>query len=117
MRRRSSSQQSTALYNERFSVSDQYVARPSSRRKSALYEALSNKLIAGAGIDVFEEESLDHDSPLLKLDNIGMTPHIASASIETRTAMAMMTVKNLVAVLDGKVPPNAVNPEVKNVRK
>jgi glyoxylate reductase len=85
--------------------------------EKALYEALKNRTIAGAGIDVFENEPLDRNSPLIELDNIVMTPHIASASIETRTAMAVMAATNIVSVLLGKEPPNPVNPEVKAVRK
>jgi len=82
--------------------------------ENALYNALKTKTIAGAGIDVFEKEPIDPMNPLIELSNIVMTPHIASASIDTRTAMAMMAATNLVAVLEGKDPPNAVNPEIKN---
>jgi len=86
--------------------------------ESALYEALRDKVIAGAALDVFEKEPLDPASPLIKLDNIVLTPHIASASIETRTAMAEMAATNIVSVLTGKEPPNPVNLEVKkNLRK
>jgi glyoxylate reductase len=81
--------------------------------ENALYEALRDKVIAGAGIDVFEKEPIDPLSPLIKLDNVVLTPHIASASIETRTAMAVMAATNIVSVLTGKEPPNPVNPEVK----
>jgi glyoxylate reductase len=85
--------------------------------ENALYDALYNKKIAGAGLDVFEKEPIDPNSPLLSLDNIVMTPHIASASIDTRTAMTVMAAKNLVAVLTGSEPPNPVNPEVKKKLK
>lgn len=86
--------------------------------ENALYEALRDNVIAGAGLDVFEKEPLDPESPLIKLDNIVLTPHIASASIETRTAMAVMAATNIVSVLTGKEPPNPVNPEVvKNLKK
>ena len=86
--------------------------------ESALYEALRDKVIAGAALDVFEKEPLDPASPLINLDNIVLTPHIASASIETRTAMAEMAATNIVSVLTGKEPPNPVNLEVKkNLRK
>ena len=81
--------------------------------EAALYEALKAKKIAGAGLDVFENEPIDPTNPLIELDNIVLTPHIASASIETRTAMAVMAAKNLVAVLGGEEPLNQVNPEVK----
>jgi phosphoglycerate dehydrogenase-like enzyme len=80
--------------------------------ENALYEALRDGVIAGAGIDVFEKEPLDLNSPLISLDNIVLTPHIASASFETRTAMAVVAATNVVAALKGETPPNAVNPEV-----
>ncbi|MCW3979217.1 MAG: glyoxylate reductase [Candidatus Bathyarchaeota archaeon] len=82
----------------------------------ALYGALRDGVIAGAGLDVFEEEPVDHGSPLLRLDNVVITPHIASASVETRTRMAVTAAANLVSVLQGREPPNLVNPEVKKVR-
>jgi len=84
--------------------------------EQALYKALKERVIAGAGLDVFEQEPIDPNSPLLTLDNIVVTPHIASASIETRTKMAVTAAKNLVSVLEGKEPPNLVNPEVKKRR-
>ena len=82
----------------------------------ALYEALRDRVIAGAGLDVFEAEPVDPDSLLLSLDNIVLTPHLASGSIETRTKMAVTAATNLVSVLQGKEPPNLVNPEVRKVR-
>jgi glyoxylate reductase len=82
--------------------------------EKALYDALKAKRIAGAGLDVFEKEPIEAANPLIELDNIVMTPHIASASIDTRMAMAMMAATNLVSVLEGKEPPNPVNPEIKN---
>ena len=82
----------------------------------ALYDALRDNVIAGAGLDVFEEEPIDHENPLLQLDNVVTTPHIASASVETRTRMAVTAATNLVTVLQGREPPNLVNPEVKKVR-
>lgn len=84
--------------------------------EDALYRALRDGVIAGAGLDVFEEEPIDPGSPLLELDNIVLTPHIASASRETRTKMAVTAAKNLVAVLQGTEPSNLVNPEVREVR-
>ncbi len=84
--------------------------------EEALYEALKQRRIAGAALDVFEHEPIDPKSPLLVLDNIVVTPHIASASVETRTRMAVVAATNLVNVLKGMVPPNLVNPEVRKVR-
>jgi len=82
----------------------------------ALYEALKEGGIAGAGLDVFEQEPTPVDNPLLKLDNVVVAPHISSASYETRSKMAEMVAENLVAFFDGKKPPNLVNPEVMKVR-
>ena len=84
--------------------------------EGALYHALKDRVIAGVGIDVFEKEPLDKDNPLLKIDNIVITPHIASASIDTRTNMAILAATNLIYVLEGRVPPNLVNPDVIKVR-
>jgi glyoxylate reductase len=83
--------------------------------EKALADALKDGVIAGAGLDVFETEPVSHDSPLLELDNIVLTPHLASGSIETRTKMATTAATNLVSVLQGRVPPNLVNLEVKDI--
>lgn len=80
--------------------------------QEALHQALINKDIAGAALDVFKEEPINPDSPLLKLDNIILTPHIGSASVETRKEMSDTAVKNVIAAIKGKKPPNLVNPEV-----
>jgi glyoxylate reductase len=80
--------------------------------EKALYQALKLKKIAGAGLDVFEKEPIDPTNPLVNIDNIVMTPHIASASVDTRMAMAMMAATNIVAVLEGRDPPNVVNPKI-----
>ena len=84
--------------------------------EEALYEALRDGAIAGAGLDVFEVEPINPGSPLLDLDNIVLTPHLASGSVETRTKMATTAALNLVSVLQGKEPPNLVNPEVLKIR-
>ena len=78
----------------------------------ALYEALKNGEIAYAALDVTEPEPLPADHKLLTLPNIIVCPHIASASVATRTKMATMAAENLIARLQGKRPPNPVNPEV-----
>ena len=78
----------------------------------ALYEALRNKKIAYAALDVTEPEPMPADHPLLKLDNVIVVPHIASASVATRTKMGLMAADNLIAGLKGEMPPNPVNPEV-----
>lgn len=78
----------------------------------ALYNALHTHQIAYAALDVTEPEPIPLNDPLLTLDNILIVPHIASASIATRTKMATMAVDNLLAGLKGERPPHIVNPEV-----
>jgi glyoxylate reductase len=84
--------------------------------EKALYEALKEGRIAGAALDVFEQEPTPLDNPLLKLDNVVVAPHISSASYETRSRMAEMVAENLVAFFEGKKPPNLINPDVQKVR-
>jgi glyoxylate reductase len=91
-------------------------ARGSIIDEKALYKALKEGWIAGAALDVFEQEPTPVDNPLLKLENVVVAPHIGSASFETRSRMAEMVAENLVAFFQGKVPPNLVNPEVLKVR-
>jgi lactate dehydrogenase-like 2-hydroxyacid dehydrogenase len=69
--------------------------------EAALVRALTEGWIAGAGLDVFEEEPKVHPG-LLPLTNVVLAPHIASASLDTRLAMATLAVRNCLAVLDGK---------------
>lgn len=78
----------------------------------ALYRALSNSQISAAAIDVTEPEPIPTDSPLLHLDNLIITPHIGSASRQTREKMATMAIANLIAGLRGDRLPYCVNPEV-----
>jgi len=78
----------------------------------ALYNALRNHQIAYAALDVTEPEPIPLSDPLLTLNNILIVPHIASASVATRTKMALMAVDNLLAALKGERPPHIVNPEV-----
>ena len=84
--------------------------------EKALYKALKEGWIAGAGLDVFEQEPIPVDSPLLKMDNVVVAPHISSASLETRSRMAEMVAENLVAFFEGKKPPNLINPDVMKTR-
>jgi glyoxylate reductase len=79
--------------------------------EAALAEALERHIIAGAGLDVFEQEPNVHPL-LLKLENVVLAPHIASASIDTRRKMSLMAAANALAALGGERPPNLVNPEV-----
>lgn len=76
--------------------------------EAALAEALENKKIAGAALDVFEFEPKVHPKLIARKDVI-LTPHIASASLETRTKMAVMAANNVLAYFQGKRPPNALN--------
>jgi len=85
--------------------------------EKALYKALKEGWIAGAGLDVFEQEPTPQSNPLLTLDNVVAAPHISSASFETRSKMAEMVADNLIAFFEGKVPLNLVNKEVVNVKK
>lgn len=78
--------------------------------EAALVAALENKKIAGAALDVFENEPFLH--PGLKRSNVVLTPHIASASLETRTKMAVMAANNIVAMFKGQRPPNMLNPDI-----
>ncbi|MCC6731434.1 MAG: D-glycerate dehydrogenase [Chthonomonadales bacterium] len=77
--------------------------------EQALHEALSAGRIAAAGLDVYEVEPLPANSPLLQLDNVVLLPHIGSASVPTRTRMAVLAAENLVAGLRGQPLPNPVN--------
>ncbi|NPV65995.1 MAG: D-glycerate dehydrogenase [Anaerolineae bacterium] len=78
----------------------------------ALYHALTGGQIAAAALDVTDPEPLPPDSPLLRLDNCLVVPHIASASVATRGRMAVMAAENLLAGLRGERLPHPVNPEV-----
>ena len=84
--------------------------------EKALYKALSNGWIFGAGLDVFESEPTPVDNPLLKLPNIVVAPHIASATHQARSKMSEVAALNLVKVLKGEEPLFLVNQDVKKVR-
>jgi D-3-phosphoglycerate dehydrogenase len=76
--------------------------------EAALYRALTEGKIAGAGLDVFEQEPTPADHPLLKLDNVVVTPHMATATQESMREMALVA-RDLVAVLEGRPPEYPVN--------
>jgi D-3-phosphoglycerate dehydrogenase / 2-oxoglutarate reductase len=80
--------------------------------ESALIEALRNQQIAGAGLDVFETEPPELDNPLLKMDNVIGTPHGLGHADESLLRCAAMTVDNVLALIDGRLPPHLVNPKV-----
>ena len=79
--------------------------------EEALVEALEKEKIAGAALDVYEREPQVHPG-LLGIKNVLLAPHIGSASVETRTKMAVMAAQNAVALFEGRRPPDALNPEV-----
>ena len=79
---------------------------------AALYRALAGRTIAAAAIDVTEPEPIQPGDPLLTLDNLIITPHIASASLDSRNRMAAMAVINLAAGLKGERLPHCANPPV-----
>ena len=79
--------------------------------EAALVQALQAKLIAGAGLDVYEREPAVHPG-LLAMPNVVLAPHIASATIRTRSEMSAMAARNMATAVRGGRPPNLVNPEV-----
>ncbi len=87
-------------------------ARGEMIESNSLYYALKNRQIFAAGIDVTDPEPLLHDSPLLTLENLIVTPHIASASFKTRDDMAIIAAKNIIAGIQGQRLPHIVNPEI-----
>ncbi|MEM4665571.1 MAG: glyoxylate reductase [Sulfolobales archaeon] len=82
----------------------------------ALVKALRDGWIAGAGLDVFEEEPLNPNHPLTALKNVVIVPHIGSATYEARHAMAEAVANNLISFYKGVIPPNLVNASVINQR-
>jgi glyoxylate reductase len=78
--------------------------------EAALVAALENKKIAGAALDVYENEPFIH--PGLKRANVVLAPHLASGSIETRTKMAIMAANNVTALFKGQRPANMINPDI-----
>jgi len=92
------------------------VARGGIVDDAALAQALKDGRIAAAGLDVFEGEPKVHPA-LLEIPNVVLTPHIASASVATRRAMADLAADNLIAALTGAAPPTPVNPAVLPLRR
>ena len=80
--------------------------------EGALAAALSSGRLYAAGIDVFAQEPVPVDNPLLSLPNVVLTPHIGSATAHTRARMADIAATNAIAALQGKPMPHCVNPEV-----
>jgi glyoxylate reductase len=69
-----------------------------------LARALKREMIAGAGLDVFEKEPLPRTSPLVRMKNVVLLPHVGSASVETRSQMGLVAAESLMAVLNGREP-------------
>jgi D-3-phosphoglycerate dehydrogenase len=79
----------------------------------ALYDALTSGHIGGAGLDVFDMEPTPVNNPLLTLETVIASPHMAGVTVESIAAMAVMTAQNILSMLDGTPNKgNAVNPEV-----
>lgn len=83
-------------------------------QEKELINALENKEILRAGLDVYRKEPLDHNSPFLRMKNVVTLPHIGSATLETRNKMAVQAVENLIEGLNNKIPPNLINDAVFN---
>lgn len=83
---------------------------------NALVKALAEGWIAGAGLDVFEQEPLPPNHPLTAFKNVVLAPHIGSATYEARHAMAELVAENLIAFYEGREPPTLVNKDVLKVR-
>ena len=81
--------------------------------QSAMVAALKSGRLAGAGLDVTDPEPIARRDPLLRLDNVVITPHIGSASIAARASMAAIAVDNVLAALSGRVPRWCANPQVR----
>ena len=79
--------------------------------EKALARALAEKRIAGAALDVYEHEPMVEPG-LIDLPNVVLTPHLGSAALETRERIAAVVVENIIAVIEGRPPPNLFNPEI-----
>lgn len=87
-------------------------ARGGIHDEAALAEALAARRIAGAGLDVWAKEPPEPDHPLLRFDNVLVSPHTAGVTHESRREMGRYAAEQMLAVLDGKRPPRLINPEV-----
>jgi D-3-phosphoglycerate dehydrogenase len=87
-------------------------ARGGIHDEDALAAALGAKQIAGAGLDVWNDEPPPHEHRLMAFDNVLVSPHTAGATHESRDNMARFAAEQLIDILDGKRPPRLINPEV-----
>jgi phosphoglycerate dehydrogenase-like enzyme len=85
--------------------------------ENALYKALKDKRIAGAGLDVFEKEPLEPNNPLLNLDNVVLTSHMAGISEESIKRISLTVAEEAIRILTGKEPRYLVNPELSSTRR
>ena len=92
------------------------IARGSIVQQDALVSALRGGGIAGAGLDVFDREPIPMNDSLLGLDNVVMTPHLASSTIECRRRMAIAVAEDVLSVFHGHAPKYPVNPEISAMR-
>jgi lactate dehydrogenase-like 2-hydroxyacid dehydrogenase len=87
-------------------------ARGAIHHEEDLIDALQNRIIWGAGLDVTNPEPTDKNNPLLTIPTVAVLPHIGSATIEARNGMAEMAAENVIAAFNGKKIPFPVNPEI-----
>jgi len=80
--------------------------------EKALIKALQEEWIAGAGLDVYEKEPMDPDNPLIRMDNVVLSPHIAAGTQRTYDNLAWNAARCMVGILEGKEPVNVV-PEMR----
>jgi phosphoglycerate dehydrogenase-like enzyme len=80
--------------------------------EEALYKALKNNQILGAGLDVFVQEPVNMDNPLLTLNNVVLMPHNAGTTAEGKNKVVGAAVQNVIEFIEGKVPHGIKNPEV-----
>ena len=80
--------------------------------EKALIKALQEKEIAGAGLDVYEQEPISKDNPLQNMENVVMTPHIAGYTKEALRSISLQSTQNCIQALKGKIPEFVVNRDV-----
>ena len=85
--------------------------------QEALLKVLTDRRIAGAGLDVFEQEPPVENSPMYGLDNVFLTPHVAGASREAHLHRSLLVAHQVLQVMSGERPPHLVNPEVWDRRR
>src|SRR5690606_24369694 len=87
-------------------------ARGGIHNEKDLIKALNDKKIWGAGLDVTDPEPMQHDNPLLFMENVAVTPHIGSATVEARDEMSKLAAENIIEFFKGNRIPNIVNNEI-----